>query len=92
MASLTNPAGAQFHEYGFMVVYKRLVEGGYQVIVPAFPEIITFGPTIEDARDMAADAVRCHVEGLLKDGLPIPPDPFVEDQPVVEELKVRLQA
>ena len=78
-------------QYGFTVVYKRLTEGGYQIIVPAFPEIITYAPSIAEARSMAADAVRCHIEGLLKDGLEIPQDPFSTDEPIVEELKVSLQ-
>jgi predicted RNase H-like HicB family nuclease len=82
--------GTQGVQYGFTVVYQRLAEGGYQVIVPAFPEIITFAPTIVEAREMAADAVRCHIEGLRKDGQPIPQDPFSADEPVVEELKVSL--
>ena len=73
-------------EYGFTVVYQRLSEGGYHVIVPAFPEIITYAPTIEEAREMAADALRCHIAGLLKDGVEIRPD-----KPVVEELTVNLQ-
>jgi predicted RNase H-like HicB family nuclease len=79
-------------QYGFTVAYKRLIEGGYQVIVPAFPEIITYAPSIAKAREMAADAVRCHIAGLLKDGLEIPQDPFSAEEPVIEELKVSLQA
>ena len=78
-------------QYGFTVVYKRLEEGGYQVIVPAFPEVITYAPTLPEARGMAADAVRCHVVGLLRDGLGIPQDPFSAGEPVVEELRISLQ-
>jgi predicted RNase H-like HicB family nuclease len=82
----------QSMEYGFTVVYKRLTEGGYQVIVPVFPEIVTYAPSLAEAREMAADAVRCHVEGLRKDGLEIPQDPFSTDEPVVEELTVSIPA
>jgi predicted RNase H-like HicB family nuclease len=32
-------------------------EGAFQVIVPAFPEIHTFGETVEDALAMARDAI-----------------------------------
>jgi predicted RNase H-like HicB family nuclease len=83
--------GTNGGQYGFTVVYKRLAEGGFQVIVPAFPEVITYAPTMAEAREMAADAVRCHIAGLLKDGQAIPQDPFSTDEPVVEELKVSLQ-
>jgi predicted RNase H-like HicB family nuclease len=84
--------GTHGAQYGFTVVYNRLAGGGYQIIVPAFPEIITCAPTIVEARELAADAVRCHIEGLLKDGEEIPQDPFSSDEPVVEELTVSLQA
>jgi antitoxin HicB len=45
---------------------------GYQVSVPALPGVITYGRTKEEAWTMAADAIRCHIEGLQKDGEPIP--------------------
>jgi antitoxin HicB len=45
---------------------------GYQVSVPLLPGVITYGGTLEEARAMARDAIRCHLEGLRKDGEPIP--------------------
>jgi antitoxin HicB len=75
-------------EHGFHVIYERLAEGGYQVIVPALPAIITYGRTLEEARDMAQDAIVCHVRGLLKNGEEIPEDPFLQEPPICEELKV----
>jgi antitoxin HicB len=61
-------------EYGYTVLYEPLPEGGYQVIVPAIPEIVTFGRTIEEAREMATDAIRCFLESALKAGESIPSD------------------
>ena len=75
-------------EHGYTVIYERLSEGGYQVIVPALPGIVTYGRTVEEAREMARDAIVCHLRGLLKDGEDIPEDPFAREQPVAEELKV----
>jgi predicted RNase H-like HicB family nuclease len=75
-------------EYGYTVIYEELQEGGYQVIVPALPGIVTYGRTLDEAREMAQDAIICHVRGLLKDHEEIPEDPFVSAQPVTEELKV----
>jgi predicted RNase H-like HicB family nuclease len=43
---------------------------------------------MEEAREMAQDAIICHLRGLLKDGEEIPDDPFTHAQPVSEELKV----
>lgn len=74
--------------YGYTVIYELLTEGGYQVIVPALPGIITYGRTIEEAREMAKDAIVTHVRGLLKDGEEIPDNPFAQEKPFAEELKV----
>jgi predicted RNase H-like HicB family nuclease len=75
-------------QHGYTVIYERLLEGGYQVIVPASPGIVTYGRTIDEAREMAEDAVRCHLRALLKDGEDISEDPFAPQQPFSEELKV----
>ena len=40
-------------EYGYTVVYQRMPEGGYSVVVPAIPEICSFGETLPEARRMA---------------------------------------
>jgi predicted RNase H-like HicB family nuclease len=45
---------------------------GYQVIVPLLPGLITYGRTLSEAREMARDAIRCHLEGLRKAGEAIP--------------------
>lgn len=75
-------------EHGYRVIYERLAEGGFQVIVPALPGIVTYGRTIEEVREMAQDAITCHLQGLLKDNEEIPEDPFAAENPVVEELKI----
>ena len=75
-------------EYGYRAIYEPLTEGGFQVIVPALPGIVTYGRTIEEAREMAQDAIACHLQGLLKDDEEIPKDPFTSEPPVIEELKI----
>lgn len=47
-------------------------EGGYTVTVPALPGCITQGETVDEAVDMAKDAIRLHTEGLIADGQPVP--------------------
>jgi antitoxin HicB len=59
-------------EHGYNVIYEQLSVGGYQVIVPALPGIVTYGRTLEEAREMARDAIECHLRGLLEDGEEIP--------------------
>jgi antitoxin HicB len=45
---------------------------GYQVTVPLLPGLITYGRTLNEAREMARDAIKCHLEGLREAGEPIP--------------------
>jgi len=47
------------------VIFEPVEEGGYDIMVPAIPEICTFGATIEEAREMAEDAIRCYLESAL---------------------------
>ena len=47
-------------------------DGSYTVTVPALPGIVTQGRDLEDAIAMGRDAIRCHINGLLKEGLPVP--------------------
>lgn len=61
-------------EYRYTVLYEPVSEGGYNVIVPAFPEICTCGDTLDEARSMAQDAIKCVIESMQKDHQPIPPD------------------
>ncbi len=75
-------------EHGYRVINEPLAEGGFQVIVPALPGIVTYGRTIDEAREMAQDAIACHLQGLLKDDEEIPKDPFAPGPPVIEELKI----
>jgi antitoxin HicB len=76
-------------EYGYRVIYEPIAEGGYHVIVPALPGIITYGRTLDEAREMAQDAIICHLQGLIKDHEEIPDDPYVEQQqPLAEDIKV----
>lgn len=51
----------------YTIYFEPLAEGGYEAFFPNFPEIITYGRTLAEARKMAKDALRCHLEGLAKE-------------------------
>jgi antitoxin HicB len=72
--------------YNYTVIFQPLPEGGYTVVVPAIPEICSFGDTLADAREMAQDAIRCFLESALKRGEPIPKD----IEPATERVEVTL--
>lgn len=59
-------------EYSFTVIYEPIKEGGYQVMVPSLSGLITYGRTFEEAKEMAQDAILCHLEALKKDKERIP--------------------
>ena len=59
-------------EYLYTVIYEPLKTGGYQVLVPTLSGIVTYGRDLEEAQEMARDAIRCHLEGLLKEKNDVP--------------------
>lgn len=66
------------HTYQFTVIIERQPEGEYLVSVPALPGCYTEGRTLEEAREMAVDAIRAYCASLLKHGEPIPTEPTEE--------------
>ncbi len=55
-----------------IILEPDLEEGGYTVTVPALPGIVTQGESLEEAIEMAKDAIKLHLEGLMADGEPVP--------------------
>ena len=52
--------------YHFEVILDPNGEG-YTVTVPKLPGLVTEGSSLAEAREMAKDAIRCHMEGILKE-------------------------
>jgi antitoxin HicB len=77
-------------EYSFTVLFEPAEEGGYVVTCPALPGLVTEGDTLDEARAMAQDAIRAYLESLQKDGLPIPADKPIQEEPVKEKATVAL--
>lgn len=78
-------------EYSFTVLFEPAEEGGYVATCPALPGLVTQGETLEEARAMAADAIRGYIESLQKDGLPIPRD-TPDRHPIKETVRVSVPA
>ena len=59
-----------------IVLFVALVSGsassGYRARFPDLPGCVTAGRTLDEARDMAAEALALHLEGLAEDGEAIP--------------------
>ncbi len=48
----------------FQIMFRPEPEGGYTVIVPSLPGCVTFGETLEEAKEMAQEAIQLYVETL----------------------------
>ena len=59
--------------------------GGYVVTCPALPGLVTEGDTIEEAREMARDAIAGYLESLRMEGEPIPFDTSVTTETISVE-------
>jgi antitoxin HicB len=60
--------------FHFNIVLRPEPEGGFTVSVPALPGCVTYGRTLEEAREMARDAVSGYIASLRKHGEAIPTD------------------
>ena len=49
-------------------------EGGYTVTVPVLPGCITYGENVEEAIEMAKDAINIYIEELQSRGELVPDD------------------
>ena len=58
--------------YEYTAIFERNEYGGYTITVPALPGLVTEGRDLEEAKFMAEDAIRCHIEGLRKSHEEIP--------------------
>ncbi len=52
----------------YRILLRKEPEGGYTVIVPSLPGCVTYGDTIEDAINMAREAVELYLESLREHG------------------------
>jgi antitoxin HicB len=72
----------------YTVLLQPEPEGGYSVTCPALPGLVAYGETREEARAMAADAIRGYIERLREDSEPVPEsDPA--PAPLVDRVRVK---
>jgi predicted RNase H-like HicB family nuclease len=58
----------------YNIILKEEPEGGYTVMVPSLPGCITYGKTVEEAKEMAEDAIALYIESLNENGEEVPND------------------
>ena len=79
-------------QYTYTAVFDPVPEGGYVVTFPALQGLVTEGETLEEARAMAEDALRCYLEGHLEDGLPIPVEEEASREAIREAIGVKIRS
>ena len=63
----------------YIAVVHKDPNSDFGVSFPDFPGCITAGGTIDEAKDMAQDALALHIKGMLEDGEKIPAPSKLED-------------
>jgi len=48
----------------YRILLRKEAEGGYTVIVPSLPGCVTYGDKIEEAIEMAKEAIELYIESL----------------------------
>jgi antitoxin HicB len=64
--------------YSFSVILEPQPDGGYTVLVPALPEVVTEGDTERQALLNAEEAIRAILDYRRAHGMAIPPDAIPE--------------
>jgi len=60
--------------YHYNIMLRPEPEGGFTALVPALPGFVTYGRTLEEAREMAKDAIAGYIASLRKHNEPITTD------------------
>lgn len=60
--------------YTYKIHLHKEDEGGFTVTVPALPGCVTYGENVDEAIDMAKEAIQLYLEELKERGETIPDD------------------
>ena len=57
----------------YLCLFRPEPEGGFTVICPKLPPVVSYGETLEEAQANAREAIELCLEVMREDGKPIPP-------------------
>ena len=63
----------------YIAIVHKETKSDFGVSFPDFPGCITAGKNIDEAKDMAQEALTLHIHGMLEDGEQLPPPSQLED-------------
>jgi antitoxin HicB len=58
--------------YSYQITLVPEDDSGYTVLVPSLPGCVSYGRTVEEATEMAKEAIALHLENLQAHGLVFP--------------------
>ena len=73
--------------FQFTEMYEPVEGDIFLAKVPTLPGCISYGKTLPEAEANICEAIECHVESMLDDGLPIPVE-SPKMQPVTKSIKI----
>jgi len=62
-------------KHRFTIVIEKSEEGGYHAWCPSLLGCHSQGETLEEAKTNIVEAIQCHLESLLEEGLELPAEP-----------------
>ena len=71
----------------YIALIHKEADSDYGVSFPDLPGVITAGSSLDEARNMATEALAFHLEGLVEDGEPAPEPSSLEKVMSVRENK-----
>ena len=74
----------------YICTFRPEPEGGYTVRCASFPEVVTHGASLEEARANAREAIELCLEVYEEEGRPIPPSDVDPLQTLEEVVPVKL--
>ena len=77
-------------EAHYICSFRPEPEGGYTVRCPAFPEIVTYGASLEEARAAAREAIELCVEVYQQEAWDLPPAEPEPHKTIQELVPVKL--
>ena len=67
----------------YRILLRREPEGGYTVTVPSLPGCVTYGADINEAHEMAKEAITAYLESMAKHG-----DVIIDDTNTLESMLI----
>ena len=77
----------------YVVIFEK-GENSYGASVPDLPGCIAIGATMEEVKELIAEAIKFHIEGLREDGdiVPLPSSrPAIQNDPSVSSALIAVQ-